>query len=273
MRPDDIGIVGDLDEVFSRDFLRAAQVCYLPMFASDDCAKPKVVPVSIVYESSPECRRKHGWYHPDMILGRCIEEIGNVTGRVKARRAHLNATYGNRIKGYGWEDFYHPNVTASGRYPLWSTQDFRTLAGALYQVNFVEDDNGKRVYDIDYGAAFHMHNFFTNYSTIRNKYYTYGHPDGRSWSSTLSDLGNGDLDALVRCVHNISNDAIFDPKVGQSLFHKSFDQTLGPKPIYYLNETNRWARHEFVRRMVMQDEARFGSVYDVQKKNNVSKTL
>jgi hypothetical protein len=83
MQPEDIGVYGDIDEVFSRDFLRAVQVCDVPQFRPNidetgyDCKRPKVIANTIPFEGSPECRSSHSWFHPDLMLGHCIERIGD----------------------------------------------------------------------------------------------------------------------------------------------------------------------------------------------------
>ena len=66
MRPDDVAIVGDLDETYSRDFLRALQICDVKKFRpGQDCKAPKVTASTLIFESSPECARKGmRWYHP-----------------------------------------------------------------------------------------------------------------------------------------------------------------------------------------------------------------
>jgi hypothetical protein len=66
MRPDDVAIIGDIDETFSRDFLRALQICDLPQFRpGQSCKSPKVIASTLVFESSPECVWKdRRWYHP-----------------------------------------------------------------------------------------------------------------------------------------------------------------------------------------------------------------
>ena len=66
MRPDDIAIIGDLDETFSRDFLRALQICDVPQFRpGNNCREPKVFGSTLILESSPECAWKgRRWYHP-----------------------------------------------------------------------------------------------------------------------------------------------------------------------------------------------------------------
>lgn len=66
MRPDDIAIVGDLDETYSRDFLRALQICDIPQFRpGQTCRGPKLIASTLMFESSPECAwKERRWYHP-----------------------------------------------------------------------------------------------------------------------------------------------------------------------------------------------------------------
>ena len=68
MRPDDIAIIGDLDETYSRDYLRALQVCDVPQFRpGQSCRSAKVYASTLVFESSPECAWKgRRWFHPGM---------------------------------------------------------------------------------------------------------------------------------------------------------------------------------------------------------------
>jgi hypothetical protein len=91
MRPDDIGYIADSDETFSRDFLRAVQVCDgIGPFEYEKhlCGgEVKLQAATRVYEMSPECVIHHYvWYHPDMIIGACIEMIGNHTLHPLAKR-------------------------------------------------------------------------------------------------------------------------------------------------------------------------------------------
>ena len=59
MRPDDVGIVADVDETFSRDVLRAAQVCDVPQFRPhQDCHLPRLTAETLIFESSPECMQR-----------------------------------------------------------------------------------------------------------------------------------------------------------------------------------------------------------------------
>ena len=66
MRPDDVAIIGDLDETYSRDFLRALQICDVPRFRpGQSCRGPKVFGSTLIFESSPECAWKgRRWFHP-----------------------------------------------------------------------------------------------------------------------------------------------------------------------------------------------------------------
>jgi Glycosyltransferase family 17 len=100
MRPDDVGLLSDTDELFTRDFLRAVQTCdEVPYFTynngnsdgtttetnesrvtghSCQLNRAKLQGTSQTFESSPECVTQDSWwYHPDMILGHCIDYIGD----------------------------------------------------------------------------------------------------------------------------------------------------------------------------------------------------
>lgn len=61
MMPNDVAIAGDVNETFSRDFLRALQE-FRP---GQDCFKPKVLGSTAVFKSTPECITKgRRWHHP-----------------------------------------------------------------------------------------------------------------------------------------------------------------------------------------------------------------
>jgi hypothetical protein len=80
MTRDDIGVLTDADETFTRDFLRAAQMCDIPELnpETQNCHTAKLISASMVFEGSPECMTvTRQWMHPDLILGKCIEGIGN----------------------------------------------------------------------------------------------------------------------------------------------------------------------------------------------------
>ena len=80
MTPDDIGVITDADETPTRDMLRAAQTCDFPHLNHDtqNCHTAKLIVSSMVFEGSPECMTvTRDWMHPDLILGKCIEGIGD----------------------------------------------------------------------------------------------------------------------------------------------------------------------------------------------------
>jgi hypothetical protein len=230
MRPDDVGVVGDIDEVFSRDFLRASQVCNIPQFQETDCLKPKIVALTNIYESSPECRNQKNRFHPDMMSGACLDGVGDPTGRIVPVR-NYHRTRGKRDDASGNRGKYRDEHVSLGRYPLWSIQDFRTQEGNTRQQTWA---------DVRWGVAYHFHNFFYDISTVRHKYVTYGHGDASKATLPLSKVAR-DLDIIVRCVHDLPNSA--SPKMPARV-ERPFYEIEGPKPIYFSNETYRRIRHD-----------------------------
>jgi hypothetical protein len=67
----DVAVMADVDEILSRDFLRALQVCDFPALRQEEspsCQEPKMSLNTLVFEASPHCISKRGWFHPDVIL-------------------------------------------------------------------------------------------------------------------------------------------------------------------------------------------------------------
>ena len=68
MTPDDVGILSDTDETFTRDFLLALQTCDVPEFRPErNCKAPKVVGRTLILEATPDCvvtAAERVWYHP-----------------------------------------------------------------------------------------------------------------------------------------------------------------------------------------------------------------
>jgi hypothetical protein len=124
----DVAVLADLDEIVSRDFLRALQVCDFPQLRlqrdQPSCQAPKLVLSTIQFEASPFCIKRNEWYHPDVILvstdnrsrklliaissnvclvspsldrnkGQCIEGIGDPSERVVPLR-EFRRKYGGR---------------------------------------------------------------------------------------------------------------------------------------------------------------------------------
>eukprot|EP00542_Grammatophora_oceanica_P014514 CAMPEP_0194055236 /NCGR_PEP_ID=MMETSP0009_2-20130614/56044_1 /TAXON_ID=210454 /ORGANISM="Grammatophora oceanica, Strain CCMP 410" /LENGTH=483 /DNA_ID=CAMNT_0038704069 /DNA_START=131 /DNA_END=1582 /DNA_ORIENTATION=- len=269
MQPDDIGIISDIDEVFSRDFLRALQVCNVPEFnPSNDsdvlysCQKPKIFPSTAVYEGFPDCRRKEGWYHPDLMIGHCIQGIGDPTDRVAPVRTYKRLE-GRRRRGFGRmgpKDFNYDMT----RYPLWGAQDFRDTVGSRKQYQFSKDKKNRPTDPTmgPLGIAYHFHNWFDGSlkTTLRQKYVSYGHANKRFGTVPLSNISKA-TDLTVRCVKNIS---VADAKVDQTVMQVAlkFDE-IGNEfnPIFFRNATYREERRKEVARMIAEDEAIYGSLY------------
>ncbi len=228
MGVDDIGIIGDSDETFTRDFLRAMQICDVPEFRPDqDCMNPKVIGSTMVFESSPNCVTKdRRWFHPDAILGKCLEHIGDATLHPLARRG-IKERHGKRLEGYGRHGDYSKYMTEHGgigfnnSYPLWSATDFRNQEG------------GQMVPMAD-GASptgYHFHNFFNSANDIRVKYHTYGHPLDDAMDKPIWELDTNDLAAAVECARGNGKNSVTFNNTGSSVM-----------PIYYLNDDVRNAR-------------------------------
>ena len=111
MTPEDIGILSDADETPSRDFLRALQTCDIPQldYERQNCHSPKLVAASLVFEGSPECMTTRKWMHPELMLGKCIEGIGNKKYKLSKKR-------GEKVREFGWREV---KFSAMGNYSGW----------------------------------------------------------------------------------------------------------------------------------------------------------
>ena len=158
MQQDDVAVVHDADETFTRDFLRAIQICDIPQFRVDeqDCEFPKVSGMSLVFESTPECaRREKIWTRPDAILGECVDQIGNITQHPPTKRDYPRADevkidtvyFGSRSLYYGanmnYSQYHADHKTFEEEYghkpyPLWYATDIRMGRG---DVKFGKGDN------------------------------------------------------------------------------------------------------------------------------------
>lgn len=242
MRRDDVGIIGDADEVFTRDFLRAMQVCDIPEFRpGQDCLEAQVKATTLVYESSPECLTKdRRWFHPDAILGECVNNVGDPSAHPPTRRDYLGA-HGLELQGYGagGSDF-RPNYTLyhaeglgpRGAYPLWHGTDVR--------MKWIGNTYGR----IDGGAnAYHFHNYFERADQIHTKYATYGHAMGGVAMSMPIWALQPDIELGVDCVNG---------RGGKWLrFNESGSSVL---PIYYMNDIARNESHVRWRNIVKDEE-------------------
>ena len=269
MRADDIGIVADVDETFSRDFLLAAQTCDIPVFEpGNNCRICKIVGSTIRYESSPECVATKHWYHPDMMMGECIMGIGDPTGRILPPRKNKIPTQGERVnEGYGRFspalDHFRQEHNTLNRYPLHTATDFRATASGT-QVKWVAHPNPQTAAggEISYVTAYHLHNFFTNIKEIRHKYQTYGHAYTKAGSIDLSTI-YPEFDLIIRCVKDLPNDVKTDKKKGMDRIMGTFAELNGNKPIFFLNDSYRKERHELIKAMIHDEEKIFGEFYKV----------
>lgn len=267
MLPNDVGMIADSDEMFTRDFLRAVQSCdqikmlmYNNTDVTDDgtvdgdgdassfsghfCQHQyvKLIGTTQVFESSPECvTDERSWFHPDMILGHCIEGIGD---HVPAPRQQNLPLF--RASGYGadCDDYeYEKNVTNPKDFISWNAGDFRRGCGG---------DVVSRIYEKGVRSkytAFHFHNFFVSFNQTRFKHQTYGHPDKDAQTKSVDQM-HEDIALMYRCVKNIpdSSSDHYNRVVG------GFDATLDFRPIYFHDDEYRRRRHAHVQQMIEIDE-------------------
>ena len=276
----DVGIMSDLDEVISRDFLNALQVCDFPILRYDpkqrpSCQTPKMILSTIQFESSPLCVKKDEWFHPDLIAGSCIAGVGDPSGRVTPERQisgpGRNAkTFGNRHVNWGMKDFksYPQDVIDNNRFPLWDGRDIRGANGNKEGLtNFVDRRKGK---DVRFGTAYHLHNWFQDMEVLRNKFATYGHFDEESRTMSLSAF-DGDINMMVRCVRGIGN-SVTEPEDANQ-YHEnnvllpegeeggSMFSLGGNRPIYFKKRSYVEERHALLQEMVRADEQKYGTIY------------
>jgi len=286
MLPDDVGYIADVDETFSRDFLRAIQYCpYVEAldYESHHCwnIKTKMIGSTRVFETSPECvTQGRSWFHPDLILGACIEEIGNPDHNIVAPRDGFR-----RQEGYGrdcdsnphkWEDVYgklpkHDNAITNDngnaihknlKHPLWSAGDFRAQCGGrMYEHQVDRNPLHKNNKTHSKFTAFHLHNFFVDFQATRHKYRTYGHPRKTAMTDRLEVVAE-DLKLMVRCVldqtdgtnersKTLAEDVETQHRVR---IRGGLNATLAPWPIYFQDATYRRRKHLAIKRAVLQDE-------------------
>jgi len=239
MRKDDVGILLDADETFSRDFLRAMQICDVPAFRPDqNCRKPKVIASTMVMESSPNCITKdRRWFHPDAILGECVEQVGNSTLHPPTKR-QWNDRHGRRLPGYGqsfnYSMYVKEGLGPNNMYPLWAAVDFRM------------EEGGEMVEMADASpTGYHFHNFFESAEEIQFKYHTYGHPQKNAMDVPIWEL-DIDLHHAVDCARGTSKKTLD--------FNESGSSAL---PIYFMNEEVRKNRHQLWQNIVKADEERW----------------
>lgn len=262
MTEDDIAIFSDVDEFFSREFLLAAMTCDIPEFRKgQDCNSPKLRANTLIFESSAECiTESRGWYHPDMIIGECVDSIGNSTLHLPPERQFKGN--GKRQRKYGLtnDDYalYKPNNDTKGRpmYPLWKPVDFRTAGGSRE----ITDDKEKH-------SAFHVRNFFPSMKVLRRKFNTYTHarPEEDAETQPLVSLQE-EMNMTINCALGRK-----DEKDARSKrLEGGFDAINGDTPILFKNKEYRSARQKELHDMILEDEATFGSNLPAQNQSDSS---
>jgi hypothetical protein len=248
MKPDDIGLLVDMDETFTRDFFRAAQWCDgIDVFDYEKhhCqhAKAKLVSVTGTFETSPECiTAGRIGFHPDMILGHCLEGIGDSNFHPTAPRAQQSFL---RLPGWGLDcNWTLEDKITDNRYPLWDMSDLRRTCGGHQLALDTATSPAYARY-----TAFHFHNFFSDLNATRFKMKTYGHPQPHAMIMPLEKLSN-DLRMMYRCARDLPD----DEKQKWKRVQGGFSHIKPFLPIYFQDDDYRQRRHAFVKDMVEQDE-------------------
>ncbi len=245
MTPDDVGILTDADETVSRDFLRAVQSCDLPQFdaATENCDTPKVAVASMVFEGSPECMTvTRKWMHPDIILGKCIEGIGDDSFKLADDERHRPFAW--RKPKFTKKENYTGWPKEKTTYPLWNAADFRRDQGGF---KFIFEDVSYLRFRMGH-TGFHFHNFFDTTQQLRYKYRTYGHPVPEADNMTISEI-HPDLDLFVDCVLNRNVTAN-----KHKILTTSLEDFEGRIPIAYTIDGYSLARHEEMGKIMQEDE-------------------
>jgi hypothetical protein len=283
----DVGLMADLDEVVSRDFLNAIQVCDFPKLRYNpekraQCAAPKMILSTMQFEASPLCVKKNEWFHPDLILGSCILGVGDPSGRVTPERTHRapgrdSKTVGHRTGEWGMHDSkkYPQDVIENDRIPLWDGRDIRETHGSNENLlNYVDAHKNGHGKTAVFGTAYHLHNWFKDMEVLRDKFATYGHADSDARTTPLSKM-EGDVNLLVRCARSLGNDVTGKgaPKTldeyyeNNELLPKGMEggkifSLGGNRPIYFQNRTYVEERHTLLQEIVRADEGKHGTVYN-----------
>ena len=186
------------------------------------------------------------WF-PDAVIGECVDQIGDAAIHPPTKH-ELFESHGARNESWGYR----------GEYSLYEIQVLSKLnlklnQGPLFLPHEIrmQPYAGVRVARNDRWKSptgFHFHNFFMSANEIRFKYSTYGHVDRAARYQSLRDIDSVDLTLAVQCA--LGNHT--------ELTEKSFDRIQGiSRPIYYLNEEVRQARHKSWQDIVTEDEENY----------------
>ena len=246
MQPDDIAYMGDTDETFTRDFLRAVQRCYVASLDYDatQChySRNRVFAASRMFFSSPECMsRDHAIFHPDMTLGHCVEGIGDASVHPIAPRVDRY----KRAPGFGNGCRDRANETKASA--LWNAADFRVNPCGGTGKMLV---NTKLHPELDMHTGFHFHNFFANAEALRFKYATYGHYHKDAYTRNLLHLGS--VSMVWQCTQNLTDQEL--PSLNRRPEPGKFAGLKPFLPIYFQDADYRRRRHEMVSDMLKEHD-------------------
>ena len=188
------------------------------------------------------------YYVSDAMIGECVDQIGDIEAHPPTKRDRWGS-HGWRLDGYGHNRNYSAYkaevlrpLNMKGQGPLWLPFEFREEQGG-HQISKRDKWNSP--------TAYHFHNFFMSDEVVRFKYSTYGHPDPKAQDKSLRDL-HEDVMLAVECAHG--------NHTSTQKREKSFRSIKGSaRPIYYMNEEARRARHNVWQDIVREDEAKYGS--------------
>lgn len=255
------------------------QICNVPQFTSEGkdghqrCAQPKVYGLVTIFEGSPDCVSAEEIYHPALMIGKCIEGIGNSTLHPKPTRNN-HRDYSWRTNDYTYHSYYSalhdknnpppPHTLPSKVYfPLFNAADYRRTPGGFFYGNDITP-----LY-----IGYHVHNFFDDISVMRQKYLTYGHAQTDALTKPLGEL-NREVNLMVRCALNNTEEsmdgsvmnkyktreerrkhAILRRKGGlEFLKNANYGYDGGAVPLAFRIQKYVDARHEEMVRMVRTDE-------------------
>ena len=234
MTHEDFGYLSDVDEVYTRDYIRAMQICDVKEFDTHNhCKDARISAKAVVFEGGPACRVLRTWNHPDLTIGECIEGINESPEQhAEAEREWQGA--GWLDDGYSKQTSFHKLPKNTTHFPLFNAHDYRRISGSVYW--------GPAGYN-----AWHLHNFFTNTTTLRNKYLTYAHPVKEAMSMNLSEVHDGgDLKNMIDCAFNSTSH-------NDTKYKLAKDSLRGPIPLAFQLEGYTEARMNELKQMLELD--------------------
>ena len=265
MTRDDIGIIFDVDEIPSRDLLRAAQICdpknnIWRTTPDQTCRSPLIRLSYPMMEGSPKCVHKSPgktegpetpakklfkrFVSSSMVIGACVQGIGDSEKHPLAPRDQKDPITGEPIGGrkVGYGERYDYSKMPHGKdgfFPLYDAADFRRMEGSVY---------------IFGGAGFHLHNFFNSADEIRFKYAYFGHVHDHAFDVPLGAL-NADMNLFVKCAHDIDDtgNRKIRLKNGLNILEREYNL-----PAAFLVDGYVDARHDEMVKLVEEDEKEYG---------------